>query len=136
MTAITTKEVTYPPVPPDAVERRGTIETGSASIIDDRQPANADRPLRHGHHSAYVECVLDTWPHGLQQSGECAGVETFLSHAHYRRPGLTAGREQCVEIRVERNADALLRSGSLQDVGIIGAAHSNFGYVSHVPAGQ
>lgn len=40
-----------------------------------------------------------------------------------------------MEVRVEGNADALLRPGSLQDVDIIGAAHPDVGYMSHVPAG-
>ena len=40
-----------------------------------------------------------------------------------------------MEVRVERDADALLRSGSLQDGDVIGAAHSDIGYVNHIPAG-
>ena len=114
---------------------RGASQPFPQSTFDDRQSADAYRPIRHGHHGAIGECELDTGPHGLKQRGECAGVETFLAHTQNRRAALTARRKQCVEIRVERDADALIRSGSLQDVDVIGAAHPDFGYVSHVPAG-
>ena len=39
-----------------------------------------------------------------------------------------------MEVRVKRDADARLGSGSLQDIHIISAAHADFGHVNHVPA--
>jgi hypothetical protein len=60
----------------------------------------------------------------LQQRRKCICVETLLSDPYHRWAALTAGCQQGMEIRIERDADARIGARS---------PHADFGHVNHVP---
>ena len=116
---------------PPSDQRRGVRRSGS----DDRQPPNADRPVRDRHHRATNQCVFDAWPDALQQRREPGRIKAFFPNAYHGRPALAADRKQGMEIRVKRDADARLGTGARQHIRIRRAAHADFGHMDHVPAG-
>jgi hypothetical protein len=55
--------------------------------------------------------------------------------AYHRGLAFAADRRQRMEIRVKRDADASVGSGTFQDFNILSAAHANFGHMDNVPTG-